>query len=200
MESRCFISGDERAYFRKVAAQFCIPLPQRTSRVSQLILREIAEALSALRLWRPGSGTGEAAFSGAGEPAFEVPGAAPGRRRWRACTAKRSSKTIRGTFLPVISCMFNPNHKYIFWTQPKSPPQPISCTSHPTPPHPPHPTNLSSCSYSSLGVPTGAQRAPCDYLNIMATASALWNVEPSARATEPGATTLTMVARLCGLA
>ena len=40
--------GDQRAYFRKVAAQFCIPLPQRTSRVSQLILRDIAEASRAV--------------------------------------------------------------------------------------------------------------------------------------------------------
>ena len=79
------VQGEQRAYLRKVAAQFGIPLPGNTTHVLPLILHEIAEAFkaraSALRRWRPGTGSGVSAAAargnGAGEPAFGVSGAAP---------------------------------------------------------------------------------------------------------------------------
>ena len=88
------VQGNTRDYFRKVAAQFRIPLPGNTCRETPRILRAIAEVfkarVSAARIWGPGAGTGvsaaasargsgagEPACRGVGEPACAVPGAPP---------------------------------------------------------------------------------------------------------------------------
>ena len=64
------VRGKKRTYIRKVAAQFGIPLPGNTHTVSQQMLRAISEAftarVSALRFWRPGTGSSASAAGAAG--------------------------------------------------------------------------------------------------------------------------------------
>ena len=64
------VRGRKRAYIRQVAMQFGIPLPGNSHTVAQQMLRVISETftarVSALRFWRPGTGSSASAAGAAG--------------------------------------------------------------------------------------------------------------------------------------